>query len=81
MWLSMKEPLTPIKFCQEPSGQYLEMLAEWGGDPRSVSGSHAINQAGSLAKRGWAPTWDARDARANTSTTAKQTRGNNVRVD
>ena len=62
----MKERLTPIKFCQEPSGQYLEMLAKWGEDPRSVSGSHAINKAGSLAKRGWAPTWDARDIRRQT---------------
>jgi hypothetical protein len=60
-------PINPekINFCQEPSGQYLKMLEECGEDPRSVSGSHAINSAGSLAERGWFPTWDARDSRTN----------------
>ena len=57
----MKENL---KFCQEPSKAYLKMLENCGGDPRSVVGRHAINKAGSIMERGWFPTWDARDLRA-----------------
>jgi len=52
-----------IKFCQEPSNQYLKMLENCGGDPRSAVGRHTINRSGSTAERGWFPTWDARDFR------------------
>lgn len=41
-----------IKFCQEPSKYYLEMLEECGGDPRSVAGIHAMREAGALARGG-----------------------------
>lgn len=50
-----------IKFCQKPSEQYLEMLEECGGDPRSAVGRHAINISGGNAERGWIPTWDSRE--------------------
>ena len=51
-----------IRFCQEPSRQYLKELDNHGGDPRSVIGAQAIRQAGAKAERGWRPAWDARDA-------------------
>ena len=60
----MKENLN---FCQEPSGTYLKKLDEWGGDPRSTVSSFAIERAGNNAEKGWQPTWDARDARKQTS--------------
>jgi len=60
----MKEHLGETrKFCQAPSNQYLEMLEDCGGDPRSVAGRYAINKAG--VERGWIPTCDARDSRTN----------------
>lgn len=52
-----------IKFCQEPSKEYLQKLEDCGNDPKSVEGFYALNKAGSNAERGWQPTWDARDAR------------------
>jgi hypothetical protein len=52
-----------ISFCQAPSDAYLKMLEKCDGDPRSVAGQRAINQAGSNAERGWFPTWDARNAK------------------
>jgi len=56
----MKEKLI---FCQKPSKRFLRKLEESNGDPRSTISQHAIDKAVPNAKKGWHPTWDARDAR------------------
>lgn len=54
-----QQPRPEMNFCQEPSAQYLEALEEWGDDPRSVAGAHALKMAG-LNGGGWHPDWDSR---------------------
>lgn len=52
-----------IKFCHEPSEAYLKRLDECGEDPKSLEGFYALQKSGSIAERGWQPTWEARDVR------------------
>jgi len=57
-----------IRYCHEPSNQYLKMLEECQGDPRSVSGVYALNKMGSFRARiGYVPDFDARGFRTKTT--------------
>lgn len=52
-------------YCQEPSEQYLKMLENCNGDPRSVAGTYALNKSVSfLARLGCVPDFEARGFRA-----------------
>lgn len=52
-----------VRFCQQPSKQYKELLDLAQGDPRAAAGEQAIRDGT------WAPALDARDARVEAPVT------------
>ena len=55
------KPNLGVEYCQQPSDQYMALIDDCLGDPKSALGARALQEAGSRAERGWQPTWDARE--------------------